>query len=381
MAAAKAGLRGLLRDLHLYLSLAAGLFLVAIAITGAPLVWRDDVDRFLNPGRYAVTGEELRQPLSRYAENARAAAGEEFGVLELRLPARAGWPVQAILRAAATGGAPARTLVATLDPPTGRVLDLAGMSSTLVGVLHNFHHMLMVPQWSGRQIVGWFGVVLLFLALSGLYLWWPRNGPFARGLRWRRSPWTSTNLHQFAGFWISVPLAIVAATGIYLAFPNTAWLLMSSLTPTGQPMRHGGYSALGVRETKLGPDGALAKALALAPGAQPRTISFPTQQARQDHQHGKPGGGTWRIRLQESDGVEPVAILVSDESATAQRAAAPQSGDRAASLIKGLHEARRGGPVWAFVVFVTGVAPAIFMATGLIMWLRGRRARLDTRRV
>ena len=147
-------------------------------------------------------------------------------------------------------------------------------------------------------------------------------------------------------------------------------------------MRHGGYSALAVRETKLGPDRALASALALAlaPGAQPHTISFPTQQARQDHQHGKPGGGTWRIRLQESDGVEPVAILVSDESATAQRAAAPQSGDRAASLIKGLHEARRGGPVWAFVVFATGVAPAIFMATGLIMWLRGRRARPATRR-
>ena len=375
MAAAKAGLRGVVRDLHLYLSLAAGLFIVAIAITGAPLVWRDDVDRFLNPARYAVTGEELRQPLSRYAENARAAAGEEFGVLELRLPAHAGWPVQAILRAPAAGGAPARTLVATLDPPTGRVLDVAGMSSTLVGVLHNFHHMLMVPQWSGRQIVGWFGVVLFFLALSGLYLWWPRNAPFTRGLRWRRSPWTSTNLHQLAGFWISIPLAVVAATGIYLAFPNTARLLTSSLAPTGQPMRHGGYSALAMRETKLGPDGALASALALVPGAAPRMISFPTQQARQEHQHGKPGSGTWRIRFQESDGAEPVAIMVDDESAVAQRAAAPQSGDRAASLIKGLHEARRGGPVWAVIVFATGVAPAIFMATGLIMWLRGRRAR------
>ncbi len=370
----KPGAYAILRSLHLYLSLALGLFVVAIAITGAPLVWRDNVDRFIDPARYSVTGAETRLTVAEYAARARAAAGTDFGVVELRLPDAPGWPVKASLRAAPRDGGAARSIVATLDPPTGKVLGLVGVSSTFVGVLHNFHHMLMVPQFSGRQIVGWIGVVLVFLSLSGLYLWWPRNAGFLRGLRWRRSPWTTTNLHQFAGFWVSIPLAIVAMTGAYLAFPNVAYLLMSNLAPMNQPLRHGGYSALPAERTALDADRALEKALALVPGAHPRSIAFPVaQRPARDHAHAGHGGGEWRIRAQLETG-EDVVVAVEDGGGAAQRVPSPEAGDRAAALIKGLHEARRGGPVWALVVFLTGVAPAVFFFTGLVMWLRRRRA-------
>lgn len=383
MTAAKPGLRGLVRDLHLYLSLAVGLFVVAIALTGAPLVWRDSVDRLLNPARYAVSGGDVRLPMSAYAANALAAAGPEFGLLELRLPAESGWPVQASLRAPAKDGAPARSLVATLDPATGKALDVFNFSATFVGVLHNFHHMLMVPQWSGRQIVGWIGVVLLILALSGLYLWWPRNASFALGLRWGRSPWVTSNLHQFAGFWLSIPLAVVAATGVYLAFPNAAYRLTSSMAAASQPMRHGGHSALPARNLRLDADGALAMALALEPGAQPRAVVFPSvPRGGHDHAHTQAGGGPWRILLRTKNASGPVSILVDDATGAARRADAPLPGDSAAQLLKGLHEARRGGPAWAVLVFLAGLAPAAFLFTGVVMWLRrrSRRASLDARR-
>ena len=41
---------------------------------------------------------------------------------------------------------------------------------------------------SGRAIVGWAGVGMLILSLTGIWLWWPRNGAFLPGLRWRRAP-------------------------------------------------------------------------------------------------------------------------------------------------------------------------------------------------
>lgn len=372
----KSSLRGWVRDLHLYLSLAVGLFVVAIAITGAPLVWRDNVDRMLNPARYAVSGADVRLPMTVYAANARAAAGADFGLLELRLPEAPGWPVEAKLRAGAKDGAAARSLVVTLDPPTGRALDVFNFSATFVGVLHNFHHMLMVPQWSGRQIVGWIGVVLLFLALSGLYLWWPRNASFARGLRWGRSPWTTTNLHQFAGFWLSIPLAVVAATGVYLAFPNTAYLLTSSVSAASQPMRHRGYSALPARDLRLDADSAIEAAVALYPGAQARAIALPVaRRGGHEHSHGQAGGGDWRILLRAKDGAAPVSIVVDDATGAARLADAPLPGDSAAQLIKGLHEAQRGGPAWAVLVFLAGLAPAAFLVTGILMWLRRRGAR------
>jgi hypothetical protein len=31
--------------------------------------------------------------------------------------------------------------------------------------------------------------------------------------------------------------------------------------------------------------------------------------------------------------------------------------------------------VWQVAVFLTGVFPAIFVVTGIVMWLRGRRGR------
>ena len=74
MAATGRGFRQLLLDIHLYLSLALGLVIVAVAVTGAPLVWRDQVDRFLNPDRYAISGAEIRLTPSGYVANALAAA-------------------------------------------------------------------------------------------------------------------------------------------------------------------------------------------------------------------------------------------------------------------------------------------------------------------
>ena len=59
-----------------------------------------------------------------------------------------------------------------------------------------------------------------------------------------------------------------------------------------------------------------------------------------------------------------------------------QSGDRTAAWIRWIHEGSHSGPVWAVVVFLTGIFPSIFAVTGIIMWLRKRsdRKTLDTKR-
>ena len=372
------GFNQLLRDIHLYVSLGLGVLLVAVALTGAPLVWRDHVDRALNPARYAVTGEATRRTPSLYIANALAVAGPEFRAVSLRFPGQPGWPVQATVRAAPANGAGARSLVVFLDPPTGASLGVVGVGSSFVGVLHNFHHMLMVPQFSGRQIVGWIGVAMLFLSLSGLWLWWPRHGGAIAGVRWRRTPSTTNNLHHLFGFWISVPLAVVSLTGIYLAFPRTAHTFMSSIAGMSEPMRHGGYSAMPLRETRLDPDRALAQALTLAPDAAPVLITLPVAQRAEGGANHNHDAAVWRIRLRNSDG-EEVNVLVDDGRAVARSASAQLSGDRAAAWIGWIHEGRRGGPAWAILVFLTGVLPLLFFVTGVMMWLRKRSIRSASR--
>src|SRR5262249_46482823 len=116
----------------------------------------------------------------------------------------------------------------------------------------------------------------LILSLTGIVLWWPRRDSFVSGLRWKRVPYTSTNLHQTLGFWVSIPLAVVSLTGIYLSFPQTARSFMSSIAPMQAPPQRA-FAAAIVAKPNLTADEALHLAQAAEPNARPATLFLPTQ--------------------------------------------------------------------------------------------------------
>jgi uncharacterized iron-regulated membrane protein len=305
-------------------------------------------------------------------------------------------------RPSATAGGRPRLISIYLDPPTGAVLDQVDFRNSLFGFLHVFHENLTIPQWSGRQIVGWAGVGMLFLSLTGIVLWWPRRDSFMSGLRWKRVPYTSTNLHHTLGFWISIPLAVVSMTGIYLSFPQTARSFMSSIAPMQAPPQRT-FAAAIVAKPGLTADEALRLAQVSEPSARPATLFLPTESSprpaaegrgdAKDAERGKAKDGgkareggkgretgrsrdaapSWRVQLRS--GEELITVVVNDQTKEARRLPGPLAGNRAAQWIRWIHDGSRGGPVWQFIVFLTGVFPAIFAFTGILMWLRGRRAR------
>jgi uncharacterized iron-regulated membrane protein len=277
-----------------------------------------------------------------------------------------------------------------VDPPTGAVLDKVDFRSSWVGFLHVFHENLTIPQYSGRQIVGWVGVGMLILSLTGIWLWWPRRGSFLLALRWRRAPQASTNLHHVFGFWISVPLAIVSLTGIYLSFPQTARSVMSSIAPMQPPPTRTFAQAI-VAKPNLTPDESLRLAQTAEPAARPTALFLPTEANRRPVSEGREGGKkdggkareaakgrdapspSWRVQLRS--GEDLITVAVEDASSVVRRLPDPLAGNRAAQWIRWIHDGSRGGPVWQFIVFLTGVFPVVFAVTGVMMWLRGRRAR------
>ena len=184
-------------------------------------------------------------------------------------------------------------------------------------------------------------------------------------LRWRRSAYTTTNLHHLLGLWISIPLAVVSATGIYLAFPQTARNAMSSVA-TMNPQGPRGFFGEIAQNTALTADRAVEIAQQAEPNAKPAALFLPTEQRGE-----RVRGPSWRVQMQRADG-DAVTVTVDDRSGKAAPVLAPQSGDRAASWIRWIHEGSHSGPVWALIVFLTGVFPTIFAITGTIMWLRKR---------
>ncbi len=187
-----------MRTIHRWIGIGLLVLLVPIAVSGALLVYHDEFDALLNPKRWTVSGPELALSVSQYMARASAAAEPNETVTGIRLPRSPGRPVVVLVRQqvdAASGRRP-RSFSFYLDPPTGAVLDKVDFRASLFGFMHVFHENLTIPQYSGRQVVGWAGVGMLILSLTGIWLWWPRRGSLASALRWRRAPHTSHNLHQ-----------------------------------------------------------------------------------------------------------------------------------------------------------------------------------------
>ncbi len=372
MARASVSFRRAFLALHRWIALILFVLLVPIALSGALLVFHDEIDALLNPSRYAVTGNTLLTPTD-YLRSAAVAVGNDVRVSAMRFPNDDVAPVTVQARGnSQRDSGPPQFFTIYLDPPTARVLDVQETRSSFFGFMHRFHESLTIPEYSGRAIVGWVGVGLLFLSLSGIYLWWPRNGTLSRGLRWRRTADGYNNLHHTFGFWISIPLAFVSITGIYLSFPPQARNLMSSVVPMVPQASRPGFGPV-VRETTLTSERALAAAMEVAPQARPVGIFLPT--ASRD---GWPAPA-WRIQLRSTDNV-PLTVMVNDASGTASLMPSPLSGDRAAQWIRWLHEGSHAGLIWRVIVLLTGIFPAVLGVTGIVVWLRlrQRRARLNS---
>src|SRR5882757_11024436 len=85
-------LRTLWWAIHRWSALLLCVLLVPIAISGALLVWHDELDALLHPARFAVTGDATA-PISSYLDNARRALPANFTTMAVRFPAEKDRPM------------------------------------------------------------------------------------------------------------------------------------------------------------------------------------------------------------------------------------------------------------------------------------------------
>lgn len=344
-----------LRQVHLWVGLGLGLLFIPLGLSGAVLVFGTEADRLLDPARYAVTAGAVEQAAGVYLANA-AAAEPGRRTIVMRWPQSAGLPVTVLLR----GGGGEEARVAYLDPLTGRVLGVAGSGNSIVSFAHELHANLMAGDFGGRQIVGWIGAGLLAMALTGVYMWWPRSSGLLRALRWRRGLKVSGNLHHMVGFWIAAPLVVMALTGIYLSFPQqmrAVIAVFADLTP--QAPRQRPDNGPGQRPAQ-DPQRVIELALQTGEGLRPLSLSPPAGPSK-----------LWRVQVLAGDG-EPQTVLVDDTTSVVTVSRALTTGDAFTVWLRKVHDAKHHGPVWRIIAFLCGAAPAILLVTGTIIWL-GRR--------
>jgi sulfite reductase (NADPH) flavoprotein alpha-component len=212
-------LRSLWFQLHWFIGITAGTVLMVIGLTGAVLCFRDEMLDVLNPGVRSVparTVPALTPPQVAEATKLVAPAGRINSIILYSEPgtsARVGL-------APAPGEKKGETIY--LDPYTGVLLPPLHYEDAFEWV-ESLHRFLLLPRdGGGRAVVGTLALCLMGLALSGLYLRWPRRMfdwrtwlTFDTRLKGRSFLW---GLHSVAGTWALAAYLIFTASGVYWSF-------------------------------------------------------------------------------------------------------------------------------------------------------------------
>jgi uncharacterized iron-regulated membrane protein len=129
-----------------------------------------------------------------------------------------------------------------VNPYTGEVLGTGSASArAFYRSVTNWHRYLAVDgerRAAARAITGACNAAFLVLAITGLYIWWPRQWSarhlapivfFRRGLRGKARDF---NWHNTIGFWCAPVLIVLTASGMVISY---TWASNLVYTMTGSP--------------------------------------------------------------------------------------------------------------------------------------------------
>ena len=365
-----ATVRHTLFTVHLWVGLSLGVLLAALGLSGSLLAYDEAISDFLAPPPRAVTaGTPLPlSMLSGIARDAAASQGVGGGPVQLILPekttdalvVRIGGlsPMGNVPRAGGEQPAKPRQLQVYLDPVSGAVLGTRDFAQPpLLTFAHQLHGNFLMSRQTGRPFVGWLGVAMCLLGLSGLVLWWPKRGQWqyafkvrrtATGLRFHRE------LHAATGIWIFIVFMAVSFSGVVIAWPQTL-----GLNGPGAGQRTPAVEATGGK--RLGPTEAVIAAATAVPDIKPRTVTIP---ARPDQ--------PISVNYRSHDAIS-AAVLIDPYSGKVLMVR--DNSERFLAWMRPVHDGTLGS-VWRFLVFLSGLVPTLFIVTGIIMWLKKRKRHI-----
>lgn len=220
-------IRRVLFEAHWLLGITAGLVIAVVGFTGGMLSFEHDIQRWVNPGLMTVEPGDAQRPLT---------PGELYDAVRKAQPER---QIQSLVVSSDPEDA-ARVVLAPaprpdgeqprgrvrgetryVDPYTGVLLEGEVRGQAFFRVTEDLHRRLAGGD-TGKQIVGACTIVLIVLALSGLYLRWPR-----RLLDWR--VWLKPDfsrqgrsflwsLHSVIGTWVLPVYVLASLTGLFWSY-------------------------------------------------------------------------------------------------------------------------------------------------------------------
>lgn len=367
----QSGLRRLLFQVHLWVGLGLGLYMLVMGVTGSALVFADELEGWLTPG----------------IEAADQVAGAPAPVSALLAAARRAYPGRQVT---ALYGPTSRrptavvymkrgeeVLHAYLHPVSATLAAATTPSTSAVRWLQDLHFNLLSGR-AGRAVNGAGAAMLFLLCITGVVLWWPGALRWTRALvvdfgrTWRRVNW---ELHSAAGFWAAGFLAMWALTGFYFGYAQqvSGWIhrvspVSSLMVPHPVPTR---------MSAKPDVEAMLAEAARRVPQGRFFGLQLPGGQR-----------STYIVFMAREvpEAKRSCDYLYFDSNSGAylgtwHRGLSASAADEVIRWIVPLHFGLFGGLPVRILWSVLGLTPALLFVTGMGMWWnRALRHRLGNQR-
>jgi len=348
-------MRTIVRTLHLSIALVAAVVVVILGVTGSIMAFEPELDHAIHRGLWHVEpqGSQL------FLEDLVAKAAEHYPGEQ----ATGAWVAEAPDLAARVL-LPGKTVF--VNPYNGEVIGLGAGNPDILAKIHQLHLRLL---WlshpdAGRKIVGWMDIAMLFLVLSGLYLWWPLRRTTIVWNASRRRRWLG--VHAVTGIGVFGFLLLLGVTGAAIAFESAEDLAyrVTRSAPAPRPA----HVVTPLLTGRISLDRAMAIARAAVPGATPFQISIPkpdgTYAIRARFPEDLTPGGRSRVEVDQYTG----------EVVFAESSRAGPAGTRAVILNRAIHTGDVFGMPSRILMSLASALTVVMATSGLLTWWYRTRA-------
>jgi len=217
--------------LHLWLGLSVGIIIFIVSLTGTLYVFKDEIQNSIRKeAMYLQKSAATPIPISVLKEKVSLELNEKYPInaVEISLDPnksyhfsyyeknKKGWNYFEEVKI---------NKLIYVDQYTGKILAVYNDKYNFFNIIKSIHWSLLLNSDWGKYVVGIPTVLFIFMLITGIVLWWPKNKKARKGRFWfsweNVKTWKRKNydLHNILGFYASFFALLISVTGIYFAYP------------------------------------------------------------------------------------------------------------------------------------------------------------------
>ncbi|MFC3561840.1 PepSY-associated TM helix domain-containing protein [Pedobacter jamesrossensis] len=218
--------------LHLWLGIASGLIVFFLGVTGCIFAFQKEITELIHKKEFFVEAPSNLKtlPLSTLTTNAEKALGgkKKVSFISTYNEANRAWEFGAYK----AGNPKAFWYFDSIDyydlvlinPYTGKVTMVADHKYEFFAVIKMLHWSFLINHPIGQQITGWSTFIFVFLLISGMIMWWPKNLKKSNFDKSFKIKWSAKfkrinyDMHNVLGFYVMTICLMLALSGMVFAF-------------------------------------------------------------------------------------------------------------------------------------------------------------------